>query len=262
MVVVFGYGMYEPAAYSAVRQFISPKTAAMGYAMLYALMNLGAWLPTFFSPVRQAIGISGVYWILTGFTVAAPLCTVILLSRRTVRDAIGKARRERRLAEGTSQRADGSAEQDTVSSGAENANSGKSAGFVGWLKRHPMADLRFTFFIFALLPVQTLFAHNWLTLPMYVQRDYRESWPWISANFEPAVSFNPLLIFILVPIVAALTSKVTVYNLMIAGTFIMAAPTFLLALGPTVPTLIGYLVIMTVGEAIWQPRFLQFAKGE
>ena len=49
--IVIGYGMYQPAAYAAVRQFTTPKTAAMGYAMLYALMNLGGWLPSFFSPI-------------------------------------------------------------------------------------------------------------------------------------------------------------------------------------------------------------------
>jgi hypothetical protein len=47
LLVVFGYGMYQPAAYAAVRQFTTPKTAAMGFAMLYALMNLGGWLPSF-----------------------------------------------------------------------------------------------------------------------------------------------------------------------------------------------------------------------
>ena len=40
-IVVIGYGMYQPAAYSAVKQFTTDKNAAMGYAMLYALMNLG-----------------------------------------------------------------------------------------------------------------------------------------------------------------------------------------------------------------------------
>jgi MFS family permease len=49
------------------------------------------------------------------------------------------------------------------------------------------------------------------------------------------------------------------YNLMVVGTAIMAAPTFLLTLGPSPWTLGAYLVLMTVGEAIWQPRFLQYA---
>ena len=46
LLVVIGYGMYQPAAYAGVRKFTTPKTAAMGFAMLYALMNLGGWLPS------------------------------------------------------------------------------------------------------------------------------------------------------------------------------------------------------------------------
>jgi POT family proton-dependent oligopeptide transporter len=46
--------------------------------------------------------------------------------------------------------------------------------------------------------------------------------------------------------------------MMILGTSVMALPAFLLALGPSVPTLVGYLVFMTIGEAIWSPRFLQW----
>ena len=66
--IILGYGMYMPAAYAAVRQFTTPKTAGMGYAMLYALMNLGGWLPTWFTPIRKSIGISGAYWVYVGFT--------------------------------------------------------------------------------------------------------------------------------------------------------------------------------------------------
>ena len=34
-----------------------------------------------------------------------------------------------------------------------------------WLANHPLADGKFFFFIFALIPVQTLFTYNWLILP-------------------------------------------------------------------------------------------------
>lgn len=46
--------------------------------------------------------------------------------------------------------------------------------------------------------------------------------------------------------------------MMIVGTLVMASPTFLLALGPNIYTLFGYLIIMTIGEAMWSPRFLQW----
>jgi MFS family permease len=125
-----------------------------------------------------------------------------------------------------------------------------------WIREHPLQDIRFSFFIFILIPVQTLFAHQWLTLPQYVDRAFE---PWVSQNMEFFVNLNPLLIFVLTPVMAALTSRVDVYRMMIIGTAVMAAPTFLLALGPNVGLLMTYIVLMSVGEAMWQPRFLQLA---
>jgi len=246
--VVVGYGLFQPAAYGAVRQFTSPKTAAMGYAMLYALMNLGGWLPSFFSPVRKAVGINGAYVVYTGITVVALILTFFILSKRTVEKAIAKAKAE------AAKEAGGDPPKAEESPAPKEK---EPFSLLRWLRNHPLADGKFTLFIFALIPVQTLFAHNWLTLPMYVERAFKGSA--IGDNFEFAVNLNPLLIFVLVPIVAALTRKRKVYNMMIFGTAVMAAPTFLLALGATPLTLFGYLLIMTVGEAMWQPRFLQYA---
>jgi len=125
-----------------------------------------------------------------------------------------------------------------------------------WLARHPLADGKFFFFIFALIPVQTLFVYNWMVLPQYINRAYEG---WIGEYFEIAANSNPILIFIAVPIIAALTRNKPVYRMMIMGTAIMAAPAFLLAIGPHWWTLFPYILIMTIGEAMWQPRFLQYA---
>jgi MFS family permease len=257
LITVIGYGAYMPAAYAAVRQLTTEKTSAMAYAMLYALMNLGGWLPTFFTSIREAVGISGAFWVFVGFTVLSLLLTATILTRRTVERAIADASREREAAQ--------SAEQKEKTAKARNEREEREAGrekgnaALDWLRNHPLADPKFSFFVFCLIPVQTLFAHNWLTLPMYVERAYRTSWPWISKNFEKAVNFNPLLVFVLVPMVAAITRKRKVYSMMILGTLVMALPAFLLALGPYPWTLTAYLLVMTVGEAIWQPRFLQYA---
>jgi MFS family permease len=243
LLVVLGYGMYQPAAYSAVRQFTTEKTASMGYAMLYAVMNLGGWLPTFVSPpIRKAHGIVGVYWTYAAITAATLLITVALLSRRTVDRALAEAKAAAKPGGAAGQPAPGPRQPFSL---------------VRWLKNHPLADARFAFFIFCLIPAQTLFAHNWLTLPMYVERAYDGTW--LGDNFEAASSFNSLLIFVLVPLVAALMEKVSVFYRMIYGTAAMALPTFLLAIGPSFWTLLAYLVFMTIGEAIWQPRFLQYA---
>lgn len=121
---------------------------------------------------------------------------------------------------------------------------------------HPFRDKRFSFFIFILIPVQTLFAHNWLTIPYYLDRAFAGSI--VSEKFEVFSNLNPILIFILAPLVAGLTARANVYKMMIYGTIVMALPTFLLVLGPNMYLFLLYVLLMTIGEAMWQPRFLQW----
>jgi len=297
LIVVIGYGMYQPAAYAAVRQFTTPTTSGMAYAMLYALMNLGGWFPTFAFLLRDRkflnLGIPGTFWVYVGITVVGLVSTVVLLTHKTVENAIAKAK-----ADTAKEQAEARAAGEKPAAAAT-GTSGRyppvqmwvlaaafaialylkvpapwnltSAAVVAgawimlalipatgrFLSRHPLADLKFFFFIFALIPVQTLFTYNWLVLPEYISRAFRGGW--VGQYFEIGSNFNPILIFILTPIIAAMTLKRKVYNMMIWGTFIMAAPAFLLAFGPHPWTLFGYIVVMTVGEAMWSPRFLQYA---
>lgn len=240
--IVLGYGMYQPACYTAVKQFTTEKTAAMGYAMLYAIMNLGGFLPGLISPpIRRRYEIIGVYWVFVALTAAGILVVALILSKKTVATALANAAKNK-----------SAADKDADDKLASMTTKEK---FLYYMKNFPIRDGRFMFFIFILIPVQTLFAHNWLTLPQYFSRAFTGV---VSENFEFFVNFNPLLIFILTPMVAALTAEKDTYKMMILGTFVMAAPTFLLALGPSLFTVFGYLIIMTIGEAMWQPRFLQW----
>jgi len=236
--VILGYGIYQPACYTAVKKFTTEKTAAMGYAMLYALMNLGGFLPGLISPpLRHAYGITGVFWVYVALTAVGMLVVAVLLTKKAIREATA-------LSSG-----------ETVEETTKEKDQPLKEKIKFYIKNFPLKDARFLFFIFILIPVQTLFAHNWLTLPQYCNRAFTGL---VSNNFEFFVNFNPILIFILTPMVAALTIKRNTYKMMIAGTLVMASPTFLLALGPNITTLFGYLIIMTIGEAMWQPRFLQW----
>jgi len=263
--IVIGYGMYQPAAYTAIKQFTNPKTAGMAFAMLYALMNLGGWLPSFAFLLRDddylGIGIGGVFWVYAAMTVVALFITIAFLNKKTVANAIATAKSETAAIKAAEkgEEAPGTGSGDDISEAAPTAKTGP-VGFLAnvkdWMVHHPFTDPKFTFFIFALIPVQTLFAYNWLVLPVYINRSYTG---WIGEYFEIAANFNPILIFIFAPIVAAVTQKRKVYNMMITGTFIMAAPAFFLAFGTNGYLLFAYLLIMTIGEAMWQPRFLQYA---
>jgi dipeptide/tripeptide permease len=236
--IIVGYGIYQPACYAAVKQFTTIKTAAMGYAMLYAIQNLGGFLPGLLSPpIRRAYGIPGVFWVYVVLTVVGMIIVAVFLSRKAIRDASSAAQ-------------NGEGQKESLEE-----KKPLSERIVYYLRHFPVRDTRFLFFIFALIPVQTLFAHNWLTLPQYCSRAFSGI---VSDNYEFFVNFNPLLIFVLTPVVTAFTAKKRTYSMMIWGTLIMAAPTFLLALGPNIITLFAYLIIMTFGEAMWSPRFLQW----
>lgn len=251
--VVIGYGAFQPSLYCAVKQYTDEKTAAMGYAMLYALQNLGAFASGLLSPpVRhyseRALppnGITGVLWTYVAITVLSGVA-VLLGSRGQ-------------------QPGDSQAVAAVVAKTLGAARKEVSAELklplwrrIGrWFAEHPLSDPKFAFFICIVVPVQTLFAHAWLTLPLYIERAYRHT-PWVSRNFELFSNLNPLLIFLLTPIVTALTPRANVYRMMIIGTAVMGLPTFLLVLGPSPWALIAFSVLAAIGEALWQPRFLQY----
>ena len=238
--IILGYGIYQPACYAAVKQFTNKDTSAMGYAMLYALMNLGGFLPGIISPdIRERFGIVGVFWVYSILTVVGIASVAIILTKK----AIKKAQNENLTA------------AEIIEAETPEEKKPMKEQLKYYIKNFPIRDFRFMFFIFILIPVQTLFAHNWLTLPQYCERAFSGI---VHEKFEFFVNFNPLLIFILTPIVAAYTAKKDTYRMMILGTTVMGMAPFILVLGPNIWTLFIFLFVMTIGEAMWQPRFLQW----
>ena len=306
LIYVVAYGLYQPAAYAGVKRYTNPKTAAMGYAVVYGLMNLGAFFSGFVSPaIRHRFvgvfppnGLTAVFWTYTILSVIALTVSVVVLTRKTDAAAV------ERVALETAQLGDSAdVEEKEEAAPQESISPAKTGGnlkfiflstlaaialgasiatatgsldvapilvyvsaavltvlavyeFLKVRPEHPFRDGRFSFFIFVLIPVQTLFAHNWLTLPYYLDRAFRGSV--MSEYFEFFSNLNPILIFILAPLVAGLTSRVNVYTMMIIGTLVMALPTFFLVIGPHMVPFLAYIVLMSIGEAMWQPRFLQW----
>ena len=302
LIMVVAYGLYQPAAYAGVKRYTTPQTAAMGYAVIYGLMNLGAFFSGFISPlVRHNFtemlppnGLAAVFWAYAALVGVALLVTVFILNPKTDAEAVARVAaqaEERRLAADPASKAPVAAPPAVeakinnalfaalvvlaaagialtlrrLATGAEFLPAAIGAGalaigavveFMRHRPDHPFRDARFTFFIFVLIPVQTLFAHNWLTLPYYLDRAFRGGV--VSEYFEFFSNLNPIIIFVLAPIVAGLTARANIYRMMIIGTMVMALPTFLLAVGPNVPLFLTYVLLMSVGEAMWQPRFLQW----
>jgi len=218
----------------------------MGYAFLYAIMNLGIFLGEIVSPwIRESFarhvegvdvaevptaGITGSFWFFTIITALVLAVHLGLFTRRVE-------------------------EKDRIGAPPADAPASPAGGtLVEKLRALPIGDARFLAFIFVLLPVRTLFAHQWLTMPAYITRSFPAE---VGARVEWIQSLNPIVIVIAVPALAALLRRYRVVDVMIAGTLVSAAATFLLVGPPSLTMLITYTIVFTIGEAIWSSRFFE-----
>ncbi len=239
LIVGLGDGVLVPISYAGIKRFTTPENSSMGYAMLYAISNLGI---TFIGPVSAKVrtlfdlrhaagtsalsGFNAVNWVCWGVTAATVLVVFVLMPRETAAKAGG----------------DGAT---------------KGTGAVKEEGKSPFRDPRFMFFIFMLLPVRTLFAHQWLTMPEYMLRAYSKD---VADHMEWLVdSANPIIIFFGVPIFAALTKHRHVLTMMILGTAVSAVAPILLCFGEHASLLIVYFFVFSIGEALWSSRFYEYA---
>lgn len=238
VVVAFGEGLLQPSLYAGAKQYSDKQSAAMSYAMLYAIMNLGIVLGEIVSPFVRAAwatrvegadvhsdptaGITGAFWFFTLVT-AAFLALHLAFFRKSMDVPRGPAEPTR--------------------------------PFLERLKSLPLLDARFMAFIFMLYPVRTMFAHQWLTVPDYVTRCFDSS---VGAKLEWINGLNPLIIVFAVPACAALTRRWNIITVMLVGTLVSAGATFMLVGPPSLTMLLAYVVVFSAGEAIWSSRYYEF----
>ncbi|MBD3856453.1 MAG: MFS transporter [Acidobacteria bacterium] len=255
---VVAYGLYQPAAYAGVKRYTNPKTAAMGYAVVYGLMNLGAFFSGFVSPiVRHRFegvfppnGLTAVFWTYTALCAIALVITLMVLTRKTDAEAVERVARE------TAELGDS---DENASKDEETASVAKPANllfivFVSVAAISIGAAIAATTGRLAIAPwITYVAAAGLITLSVFEFLRVRPDHPFRDGRFT-------FFIFILIPvqIVAGLTARANVYTMMIIGTLVMALPTFLLVIGPHLVPFLAYILLMSIGEAMWQPRFLQW----
>ena len=266
------YGLYQPSIYALTRQYSDKKTSAVSYALLYAGMNLGAfviglalpWIRRYSegiddlkSPGGQNNGISGSLIFLAAMVFVALICYYFLVYRSKNKPQEDLESQQSEMDPKTAVMKALAAFKDIIDETMGRKIEPSFAKKVrNYFKTHPLRDARFDFFIFILIPVQTLFAYQNILIPTYLTRCFKD-YPTLSDNYETFSNLNPLIVFVAAPVIAALTARSNVYKMMIIGTTVMAAPTFLLVLGQTPLTFLTFVLIMSIGESMWQPRFLQ-----
>ncbi|MBM3465602.1 MAG: MFS transporter, partial [Armatimonadetes bacterium] len=241
--MAIGSGILQPALYAGTKEYTDARTNTIAYSLLYAIMNLGIAAEAFVSPwirTGEVIvriggleihglnqGIGGVFWFCAIITALMLVVHLLTFTRRV--------EQTERLVE--------EAPPEDPKTMRER------------LAELPFLDVRFMYFIFILLPVRTLFAHQWMTVPDYVFRSFPTE---VNARFEWLMMINPLIVAVGVPVVAALTRHARVVDMMIAGTAVSAISTFLLVPSPDVSMLITYMIVFSIGEALWGSRFFEY----
>ena len=238
LIMAASAGVNQPALYAGMKQYSAKEQAAMAYSLLYSIMNLGILAFSFISPYLRTkepfmlgihgvgLGVQGVFLVLTVLSALSSLVLTLTFTQRVE-----------------------AAEAQVVE--APPADQPKSS----WRDLPIFADPRFLFFIFALLPVRMLFAHQWLTLPTYVERCFPKE---IFAKFEWVSGLNPFIVTIFTPIFSFFLSRTLVLKVMLWGTALSAVSTFLVAAPPNVQGLLAYVILFSFGEAIWSSRFYEY----
>lgn len=232
--IVIGMGINKPGVYASLNLLTGGRAEAVDYAMLYSVQQLGAFLPALFSPViRHTYGMQGVFFLYGVIGLIGAFILTLILNKPTQERALSLPR-------------------EVLLPKSNNTNFLNA--LIVQIKSIPIKNLRFIFLILIFMPIQTIYAHQWLTFPHYFTRAFTGI---VKDYFEFFENLNPLMVFFIAPVVAIVTAKQNSYKMLIYGTLLMAVPVFLLAIKPSMELVLVFLVIRTIGESIMQPRFYQ-----
>ncbi|MHC4774406.1 MAG: MFS transporter [Planctomycetota bacterium] len=287
-----GMGVPLPVLSVGIKYYTSTQGSVLGFALFYTLMNvgwaLGAWI---FDAVRGHFGeheiveVAGTglkfstYQIIfiAGFLLTVPQMFIYLLFRRGVRmsddrgivinervEAVGKDGAPLNMGQAIARAA-----RDTV------------AIFANVIRKKPFWI--FIFMMAMLVPVRLVFYHFHYTWPTYGIRVFGEGAK--VGNMYGVL--NPMMIVYMTPLMAVLTKNVRSYTMLVIGTAISVGSVVIAILPPDwlsplmdtwvgelifdrwlkvppderVPlylSLILFVAVFTIGEAIWSPRLMQF----
>ena len=103
------------------------------------------------------------------------------------------------------------------------------------------------------LNLKQVFRHMDATFPKYALRAFG-----CDAPFGSIYSINPALIIIGVPMVSAATPGVRHFDMIFRGSWITALSPFVVAASQTYAGACGFVVVLSLGEMIWSPRWYDY----
>ncbi|MFN7143900.1 MAG: MFS transporter [Myxococcota bacterium] len=228
---VWGIASMKPTMNAAVRAYTTPQTVAFGFSLYYVVMNLGA--------VTQGPIISGFRkWFADGATVlghdlsSSQLVFLVGFAVSVVNVGLVALLRE-------------PASRPVVAT----TNPLKIAREVLGVRTF----WTFLAFVALLTFVRLIFQHAHLTWPKYTIREFGEDFP-----FATYWAINPAMIIFLTPIATALTRHLPLFPVIVTGAFLSAISVFAMAFSTTITASVVFIVILSIGEALWSPRLYEY----
>jgi len=103
------------------------------------------------------------------------------------------------------------------------------------------------------LNVRMIFRHLDATLPKYMLREFGPD-----TAKGTVYAINPAMIIVLVPLITAGTREVDPLLMIHHGAYVSAASVFFLVLSTSVWACVAFVVVLSIGEAIWSPRLYDY----
>jgi len=287
--------MIDPGGNLGIKRYTTPVGASMGFGLVYVVGNIGmaiaGWLMDKFRDVfgetagttLPVFGHMSTYQLLA--LLALGLTFVSIVINAFMRDGVEMG--PKGVTVTPSKKKEGSLGQIILTTIKE---SYREIGSMLASVAREKFFWKFLFIIGLTVFARFIFFHNLYTAPKYMIRVLGEG-----AKIGNLIGIlNPVMIVFLVPFVAAFTKKASSYWMMIVGTIISSSAVFIAAipgsffdaltntvlgeivfvkwfgLAPNMEalaanppsavywSLIFYVVVLSLGEALWSPRLIQF----
>ena len=265
LLMPLGTALGIPVLATAIRRYTTADSRAVAFGLFYAAMNVAALLSGPAADLLRgafACGtwIGGVHLsahrllLLSSVVTTAAMLAIAILGVREIEivDSGG-----------------GGGEPTSSGGGGGSASSGSGCGAHAIAAFTPRRGSpwgiakeigrtsrfwRFLLLVVLLVAVRLIFRHLDATLPKYLLRSHGPSVP-----YGLIYAINPALIIVLVPLVSAYTRHVPPLEMIKWGSLVAAASPFCLALSSSLPAAVAFVVILSIGEACYSPRFYEYA---
>ena len=250
----------SPVLQTAVHKYSTKRTIALAFSFAYVATNIGGVLAGQLIDRTKAFFIDAATQKLVLRTFDLPVFGQVAMSAYRAIIGLGTITAAIAFLATLFVRADGKIPRhvEPSSTTAEKVATGYEKR-----KKNPIAILgevisdktfwRFMLLIGLLVLVRCIFVHMRSTWPKYITRERGEGFDWGSLW-----ALNSLLGLVFVPVATAFTRKIRAYTVIVIGAFITAVSPFIFALGSATAIQITGVVVLTIGEALWSPRSIEY----